>query len=75
MARTNLTLDRGLLDEAWRLSGEKTCSGTVERALAASGDRIKARQILELACSGLWTGDLAEMRDDRPPQDPARVSG
>lgn len=75
MARTNLALDRELLDEARRLSGEKTYSRTVERALEAFVRRIKARRILELAHSGLWAGDLAEMRDDRPSQDPARVSG
>ncbi|NJL27761.1 MAG: type II toxin-antitoxin system VapB family antitoxin [Thermoanaerobaculia bacterium] len=75
MARTNLALDRELLDEARRLSGETSYSRTVERALEAFVRRIKARRILELAHSGLWTGDLAEMRDDRPPQDPVRVPG
>jgi Arc/MetJ family transcription regulator len=66
MKRTNLVLDERLLDEATRLSGERTYSRTVDRALADFVRRIKARQILELAGSGLWHGDLSEMRTDRP---------
>ena len=64
MKRTNLVLDERLLDEATRLSGEKTYSRTVERALDEFVRRIKARQILSLAGSGLWEGDLGEMRRD-----------
>jgi Arc/MetJ family transcription regulator len=66
MKRTNLVLDERLLEEATRLSGERTYSRAVERALDDFVRRIKARQILELAGSGLWQGDLAEMRRDRP---------
>ncbi len=65
MKRTNLVLDEKLLEEATRLSGERTYSRTVGRALADYVRRIKARRILELAGSGLWGGDLAEMRRDR----------
>lgn len=66
MKRTNLVLDERLLLEATRLGGERTYSRTVERALEEFVRRIKARQILELAGSGLWEGTLSEMRDDRP---------
>jgi Arc/MetJ family transcription regulator len=66
MKRTNLVLDEDLLEEAARLSGERTYSRTVGRALQDYVRRIKARRILELAGSGLWEGDLAEMRRDRP---------
>ena len=65
MKRTNLVLSEDLLEEAVRLSGERTYSRTVERALEDFVRRIKARQILELAGSGAWEGSLAEMRDDR----------
>jgi len=65
MKRTNLVLDERLLEEANRLSGERTYSRTVERALADFVWRAKARQILNLAGSGLWEGDLAVMREDR----------
>jgi Arc/MetJ family transcription regulator len=66
MKRTNLVLREELLEEAVRLSGERTYSRTVERALEDFVRRIKARRILELAGSGAWEGSLAEMRDDRP---------
>lgn len=54
------------MEEAQRLSGERTYSKTVERALEEFVRRIKARQILGLRHSGLWHGDLSEMRGDRP---------
>jgi Arc/MetJ family transcription regulator len=65
MKRTNLVLDENLLEEATRLSGERTYSKTVERALSEMVRRVKARQILDLAGSGLWQGDLKVMRGDR----------
>ena len=65
MKRTNLVLDGELLEEATRLSGERTYSKTVERALRELVRRAKARQILDLAGSGLWQGDLAAMREDK----------
>jgi len=65
MKRTNLVLDEKLLDEAVKLSGEKTYSRTVGRALLDFVKRYKAGRILQLAGSGLWEGDLAAMRRDR----------
>ena len=64
MKRTNLVLDEQILEEAVRLSGERTYSATVNRALADLVRRAKAGRILELAGSGLWEGDLATMRSD-----------
>ena len=64
MKRTNLVLNAQLLEEAVRLSGERTYSRTVERALEDFVRRIKAGRILELAGSGLWQGNLSEMRQD-----------
>jgi Arc/MetJ family transcription regulator len=66
MKRTNLVLDEHLLEEAVRLSGERTYSRAVERALDDFVRRARARKLLDLAGSGLWQGDLATMRDDRP---------
>jgi Arc/MetJ family transcription regulator len=65
MKRTNLVIDEHLLEEATRLSGERTYSRTVERALEEFVRRVKARRILDLAGSGLWQGDLAAVREDR----------
>jgi Arc/MetJ family transcription regulator len=64
MKRTNLVLDEDLLEEALRLSGERTYSKTVNRALSEFVRRVRARRILELAGSGLWEASLAEMRRD-----------
>ena len=66
MKRTNLVIREDLLEEAVKLSGERTYSRAVERALEDFVRRIKARRILELAGSGLWEGDLPTMRQDRP---------
>lgn len=65
MKRTNLVLDEQLLEEATRLSGERTYSRAVERALVEFVRRAKARRILELAGAGLWEGDLSVVREDR----------
>ena len=65
MKRTNLVLREELLAEATRLSGEKTYSRTVERALEEFVKRAKARRILDLRGSGAWEGRLGEMRRDQ----------
>ena len=64
MKRTNIVIREDLLEEAIRLSGERTYSRTIERALEDFVRRIKARRILELTGGGLWEGDLSEMRRD-----------
>ena len=64
MKRTNLVLDEQLLEEALRVSGERTYSAAVERALDAYVKRARASRIFELGGSGLWEGDLSEMRSD-----------
>ena len=58
-------LDERLLEEATRLSGERTYSTAIERALEEFIRRARARQILDLAGSGLREGDLAVLREDR----------
>jgi len=60
-------LREDLLEEATRLSGEKTYSAAVEMALDEFVRRAKARQILSLAGLGLWEGNLGSMRADTPP--------
>jgi Arc/MetJ family transcription regulator len=66
MKRTNVVLDENLLDEAVRVSGERTYARTIERALQEMVSRAKARGLEQLAGSGLWTGNLAQMRGDAP---------
>ncbi len=64
MKRTNLVLNGEVLEEAVRLGGERSYSATVRQALEEFVARRKARRILELEHSGLWTGDLSAMRRD-----------
>jgi hypothetical protein len=59
-------LDERLLEEATRLSGEKTYSRAIMRALDDFVRRAKARRILELSGSGLWEGEIDQMRRDAP---------
>lgn len=67
MKRTSLVLPEDLLREAMRISGEKTSSQAVERALEEYVRRADARGILSLRWSGGWEGDLTEMRKDATP--------
>lgn len=66
MRRTNLVLDENLLEEAKRRSGEKTYSGTVNKALQ---ELVRQRTFEEsykaISGTGWWEGDLAEMRRGR----------
>jgi Arc/MetJ family transcription regulator len=64
MKRTNLMLDEQLLAELTRISGERTYSRAVTKAMEDYLRRHRAGRILELAGSGLWEGDLSEMRGD-----------
>ena len=57
-------LDEQVLEEAQRLSGERTFSRTVQIALEDFVRRAKARRILSLRGIGTWQGDLSEMRED-----------
>jgi len=66
MKRTNLVLDEQLLDEVTRVTGERTYSRAVSSAIEDYVRRYRAGRILELAGSGLWEGDLSEMRRDVP---------
>jgi hypothetical protein len=73
MKRTNLVLNEQLLEEALHLSGERTYSRTVERALEDFIRRARAGRILELAGSGLWEGELSAMRRDEGERRPRRA--
>jgi len=66
MKRTNVVIVEHLLEEAVRVSGERTYSRTIERALEELVRRAKTRGLDQLTGSGLWKGDLSEMRRDQP---------
>jgi len=66
MKRTNLIVDEQLLAEAKRLLGADTQSDTVNQALAQTIRMLKIQGLQQFFGTGVWTGDLAEMRDDKP---------
>ncbi|MGO9259478.1 MAG: type II toxin-antitoxin system VapB family antitoxin [Bryobacteraceae bacterium] len=66
MKRTNLVLDERLLTEATELLGARTYSAAVNTALE---EVIRVRKIQSLPrffASGIWKGDLSQMRRDQP---------
>jgi Arc/MetJ family transcription regulator len=67
MRRTNLVLNGELLDEATRVLGVKTYSAAVNLALEEALRINRIRRLHQFFGQGLWEGDLAEMRGDRPP--------
>ncbi|MEZ5417462.1 MAG: type II toxin-antitoxin system VapB family antitoxin [Vicinamibacterales bacterium] len=66
MKRTSVVLDEHLLEEAVRVSGERSYARTIGRALAEFVQRARAQRISSYAGSGVWQGNLAEMRRDLP---------
>ena len=55
---TNLSIDPDLLDEALRLSGEKTKKAAVTKALVEFVARRKQRQLLDLFGRLEWDGSF-----------------
>ena len=68
MKRMTVVLDEQLLEEAAKVSGETTCARTIERALTEMVLRARARSIEAFAGSGVWRGNLSEMRRDSTPR-------
>jgi hypothetical protein len=66
MKRTNLVLDERLLEEATRALGARTYSGAVNTALGEVIRLKKIQGIPQFFGSGIWEGNLSEMREDRP---------
>ena len=68
MKRTNLVLDEQLLREATQVLGAKTYSAAVNTALAELIRVRKLESLQQFVGSGIWEGDLSQMREDRPPR-------
>jgi Arc/MetJ family transcription regulator len=66
MKRTNLVLDADILEEAVRVLGVKTYSAAVNLALKETLRVKKLQTLPQFFGQGLWEGNLAEMREDRP---------
>jgi len=74
MKRTNLMLDEQALKTAMRLLGARTYSDAVNQALRQAIALFRIRGMVDLMGTGVWEGDLAEMREDRPSTRPRRKS-
>jgi hypothetical protein len=66
MKRTNLVLDERLLKEATQALAAKTYSAAVNTALEEVIRMRKIQSIPHFFGTGIWQGDLSEMREDRP---------
>ena len=66
--RRNLVLDERLLAEALQVLGAKTSSAAVNTALEEVIRLRKIQSIPHFFGSGIWEGDLSQMREDRPPR-------
>jgi hypothetical protein len=72
MKRTNLVLDEQLLEQATQVLAAKTYSAAVNTALEEVIRVRKIQSIPRFFGSGIWQGDLSEMRRDRPSRRPRR---
>jgi hypothetical protein len=68
MKRTNLVLDERLLDEATQVLAVKTYSAAVNTALEEVIRLRKIQSVPQFFGSGIWEGDLAQMREDQSPR-------
>jgi len=66
MKRTNLVLDEPLLKQATQVLAAKTYSAAVNAALEEVIRVRKIQSIPNAFGSGIWEGDLQQMREDRP---------
>ena len=63
--RTNVVLDKGLLEEAKELTSIRTTRGVLEEALRTLIQIVHQEALLELRGTIEWEGDLDEMRRGR----------
>lgn len=65
MKRTNLVLDEALLNEATQVLAARTYSAAVNTALKEVIRIRKMQGIPKFFGSGIWEGELSQMREDR----------
>jgi Arc/MetJ family transcription regulator len=64
LMRTNIVLDKNLVNEALELSDAKSMREVVDRALQEYVARRRQKDLLKLRGAG-WDGNLKEMRKGR----------
>jgi Arc/MetJ family transcription regulator len=63
--RINIELDGKLVNEAMRISGITTKKALVNKALQQFIDSNDVKELLKYQGSGIWEGNLEEMRITR----------
>jgi Arc/MetJ family transcription regulator len=63
--RTNIELDDNLVNEAMRISGITTKKALINKALQQFIDSNDLKELLKYQGSGIWEGNLEEMRTTR----------
>jgi Arc/MetJ family transcription regulator len=63
--RTNIELDDELVNEAMRISGIATKKALINKALRQFIDSDDLKELLKYQGSGIWEGNLEEMRTTR----------
>jgi Arc/MetJ family transcription regulator len=63
--RTNIELDDRLVNEAMRISGITTKKALVNKALQQFIDSNDLKELLKFQGTGIWEGNLEEMRTTR----------
>lgn len=67
MKRTNLVLDEKILEQTLLISQKKTYSEAVTFAMKEFIRVNEFSKIFQFQGSGIWSGDLTEMRKDSKP--------
>ena len=65
MLRTNIEIDKKLVNEAMKLTHKKTKKELVNYALKELVSKIKRKKLLELEGKVKWKGSLNDMRKSR----------
>ena len=63
--RTNIEIDNKLIEEAMKISGQKTKKATVEAGLKLIITLNQQKKIRDLRGKLKWEGDLEQMRLDQ----------
>ena len=63
--RTNIVIDKALIEEALTLTGQSTRKGVVHFALQELVRRARQKELLSLKGVVDWEGNLDEMRETR----------
>ena len=65
MKRMNVMVEEEILSEVKKLLNTDSFSSTINKALEETLQRLRREKFTKYFGSGIWEGDLAEMRDEK----------